>query len=205
MRPGGPACGLGRHIFPPIDPRPFPPFWANILDYNPAPPSLGFLNLIMPLPALPSDPEPSAQELKPYLERAANVSGHIRYAFARIQWRGDLRKREDSAFLVAFATEVDDYLAYLKSDVWKAIRKRVLTAADRKCAGCGGKATQVHHRDYRPSVLRGDNDLPLVALCKTCHDAVHAGDKNKSWQACERDLHRLVAAEDARTTKAAKS
>jgi len=57
------------------------------------------------------------------------------------------------------------------------------------------------YRDYRPSVLRGDNDLPLVALCKTCHNAVHAGDKNKSWQACERDLHRLIAQQDARAGK----
>jgi hypothetical protein len=44
----------------------------------------------------------------------------------------------------------------------------------------------------------------LVALCKTCHNAVHVGDKNKSWQACERDLNRLVAAEDARPATAEK-
>ena len=159
----------------------------------------------MPLPALPPNPEPSVEELQPYLERMADIPGNSRNFFARLSWAADLRKRDDSAFQVAFATEVDDYPAYLKSDVWKTIRKRVLKAAGRKCAGCGGKATQVHHRDYRPSVLRGDNDGPLVALCKTCHDAVHAGDKNKSWQACDRDLDRLVAAEDARTATAEKS
>lgn len=156
----------------------------------------------MPLPVLPPDPEPSAEDLRPYLDRATAIPGSHRDFFARISWVADLKKREDSAFHVAFATEVDGYQAYLKSDLWKAIRKRVLKSANRKCAGCGGKATQVHHRDYRPSVLRGDNDVPLVALCRTCHDAVHAGEKNKSWQECERDLHRLVAAEDARSAKA---
>ena len=134
------------------------------------------------------------------LEKASIPVGY-RSQFARIAWADDVRKRDDSAFLVPFATEVDGYPAYLKSEVWKAIRKRVLKAASRKCAGCGGKATQVHHRDYRPSVLRGDNGAPLVALCKTCHDAVHAGDKNKSWQACERDLHRLVAEQEVRAGK----
>jgi hypothetical protein len=156
----------------------------------------------MPLPALPPDPEPSAGELAPYLEGAANIPVNSRTFFARYHWAAEVRKRDDSAFHVAFATEVDGYQAYLKSDGWKTIRKRVLKAAGRRCAGCGGKATQVHHRDYRPSVLRGDNDLPLIALCKTCHAAVHAGDKNKSWQECERDLHHLVAAEDARAATA---
>jgi hypothetical protein len=156
----------------------------------------------MPLPALPPDPEPSAEELKPYLQQQTNKNGVDLAFFARLAWADDLRRRDDSAFHVPFAKEVNDYPAYLKSDLWKSIRKRVLKVASRKCVGCGAKATQVHHRDYRPSVLRGNNDFPLVAMCSTCHDAVHAGDNNKSWQECERDLHRLVAEEDTRTSKA---
>lgn len=41
---------------------------------------------------------------------------------------------------------------------------------------------QVHHRDYRPRVLRGEDDTPLVALCRHCHDQVDKLSKEKSRQ-----------------------
>jgi hypothetical protein len=38
----------------------------------------------MPLPALPPDPEPSVEELRPYLERMADIPDNSRNFFARL-------------------------------------------------------------------------------------------------------------------------
>lgn len=118
----------------------------------------------------------------------------IRRPFARIRWRIQRRREDPNAFLVPFATEVDDYGAYLHSPLWKRIRAEVLNAADRKCCCCRGRATQVHHRDYRPRVLSGEDRTPLVAICKSCHDLVHmkGTNDNPSWQEQEAVLAHLI-------------
>lgn len=62
-----------------------------------------------------------------------------------------------------------NYAAYLKSPLWKSIRKRVLEKANRKCCRCGRTAYQVHHSSYARDVLEGDNDAFLHAACGRCH------------------------------------
>lgn len=108
------------------------------------------------------------------------------------------KKEEDpNAFLVPFATEVPGYNDYLDSALWKRIGRRVLKAAEHECACCPAKATQVHHRDYRPRVLSGDDDTMLVALCKACHDEIHTapdGRRRDTWNETEADLLRRVTA-----------
>jgi hypothetical protein len=61
----------------------------------------------------------------------------------------------------------------------KAMRKAAYeTAAHRSggfCEGCGGQATQMHHRLYRS---RGGEDEPqnLLHLCVSCHGRAHTGE-----------------------------
>jgi len=61
------------------------------------------------------------------------------------------------------------YRSYLASPLWKGIRSKVL-AERPACEFCGGKATQVHHSSYWPSVLRGESTKPLHPICASCHE-----------------------------------
>src|SRR5687768_7037411 len=53
------------------------------------------------------------------------------------------------------------------------VRAAVMERDHHVCGRCGFRATEVHHRLYRS---RGGTDdlLNLVALCQTCHMAVHS-------------------------------
>jgi hypothetical protein len=66
----------------------------------------------------------------------------------------------------------DYYAEYLKSKAWKRVRGRVLKAADYKCARCGARATQVHHKRY-PKNMRRQKMSYLEALCRKCHRQEH--------------------------------
>lgn len=61
-----------------------------------------------------------------------------------------------------------DYAAYLKSDLWKGIRERVL-AERPHCEGCGKDANQVHHSAYRKKDLEGRDLRRLYSVCGGCH------------------------------------
>lgn len=65
-----------------------------------------------------------------------------------------------------------DYETYLQSPEWAATRLRAFRQAKRKCAGCGKRAEQVHHRSYER--LGHEDDRDLVAVCDGCHVAIHA-------------------------------
>ena len=117
---------------------------------------------------------------------------------ARLHWRGEKRKEDPDAFLVAFVGWIPnfDYNAYLSSEQWQGIRRRKMEAAEYKCKCCKRRATQVHHRDYRPRVLAGEDLSPLVALCHQCHNMVEyddTGRKRDVWQDKERILAELTA------------
>lgn len=60
------------------------------------------------------------------------------------------------------------YKAYLYSALWRDIRQKVLTTTPR-CRGCGGPATQVHHRRYNVEDLDGRCFDHLIPVCGTCH------------------------------------
>ena len=61
-----------------------------------------------------------------------------------------------------------DYKEYLESDLWKGIRKRVLTI-NPNCVGCGERAWQVHHSVYRKKDLEGQDLRALFSVCGNCH------------------------------------
>ncbi len=67
----------------------------------------------------------------------------------------------------------DVYEAYMKSQQWFDIRKRVMARDDQRCLCCGKKATQVHHRSYHQSVMDGKDDSKLASVCGSCHSALH--------------------------------
>jgi hypothetical protein len=64
------------------------------------------------------------------------------------------------------------YPEYLRSMLWKKIRKRILKRDGNVCRRCGGRATEVHHRSYSEAVLAGNDDEQLVSICKGCHNFI---------------------------------
>lgn len=159
----------------------------------------------MPLSPIPPDPKPTAAELAAAIaqHREKFVETSSLPILARFQWERERKLESPDDFLVPFASGIVvrdpgfKYDEYLRSDQWYEIRWRVLAAARHKCAACFDTATQVHHRDYRPRVLRGEDDSPLVPLCKKHHDMIHAGKPSPSWQEIERRLAEIVSQKDS--------
>lgn len=64
----------------------------------------------------------------------------------------------------------NSYRAYLRSDLWLAIKRRVLDRDEHRCVRCRWrKKLQVHHRAYDPATLRGDSIDALTTVCNRCH------------------------------------
>lgn len=61
------------------------------------------------------------------------------------------------------------YQDYMASPLWRKIRAKVLPRAGGRCAFCGERATQVHHRAYTYRVLKGQKPNLLVQCCGDCH------------------------------------
>lgn len=81
------------------------------------------------------------------------------------------RDRNETLQKLGFNT----YKEYLKSDLWKSIKKRVMDAAGERCSRCsyrGTKRLQVHHRSYDLRTLVGTDLRSLTVLCRSCHCAI---------------------------------
>lgn len=91
------------------------------------------------------------------------------------------------------------YRAYLASDLWEAIRNRVLARDKYCCRRCGENANQVHHTHYWPEVLRGEDDSYLVALCRFCHQSIEF-DGNGEKKPLSRVLNRDFGFHESLTT-----
>lgn len=66
----------------------------------------------------------------------------------------------------------DSYLNYLASDLWRAIRKRVMDLHSSECLLCDAIAECVHHMTYTHEVLLGKRLNQLIPLCKACHKKI---------------------------------
>jgi len=67
------------------------------------------------------------------------------------------------------------YQNYLKSGIWKKIRKEKLDEKNYRCFYCGVIANEVHHTRYTKPVLLGLGDYylsGLVVLCRNCHQDI---------------------------------
>jgi 5-methylcytosine-specific restriction endonuclease McrA len=69
----------------------------------------------------------------------------------------------------------DGYVEYIRSNAWKAVRKRFIASKLPKiCQGCGkhwGHGDHLHHRTYKN--LGSERLMDLVPLCEPCHKFVH--------------------------------
>ena len=92
------------------------------------------------------------------------------FSKAMVQQNADEKARLKAEFL-------QKHDAYLKSEVWKKLRQKILNRSDHICEGCGeAPATQVHHMNYE---RWGGNELliDLLAVCRDCHKKLHPKDK----------------------------
>lgn len=80
-----------------------------------------------------------------------------------------------------------DYADYLKSPLWRKIKRRVLKRDRKACRRCGGKATRVHHRSYADVVLAGNDDEQLTSICEGCHNFIHFDDNGYKRSSEETD------------------
>lgn len=72
--------------------------------------------------------------------------------------------------------EMDYHGQYLKSRLWRRIKKRVLERDNHRCRSCGGPGIYVHHRSYERDVLEGRHDEMLATVCDGCHNIIHFRD-----------------------------
>ncbi len=77
------------------------------------------------------------------------------------------------------------YSEYLASEVWSAIRVRVLLMAEYKCKICGRPATTVHHIGYGKDALIGHKLTGIVALCSGCHYKIEFSPDGKKRTLCD--------------------
>jgi hypothetical protein len=156
---------------------------------------------------IPQDPKPTHDELCAIIGQHRELNETER-ALAILRWKENKLRQDPNAFLVPRAPWRPDfhYTDYLQSAQWKAIRERKLQSVNHRCeTGCGHRAIDVHHRDYRPRVLAGDDTSALVALCRECHtviefeyapvmpgSSVMGWTQRRSWQNKERTLFKLT-------------
>lgn len=77
-----------------------------------------------------------------------------------------------------------DYQSYLRSSLWRRIKRRVLKRDQRVCGCCGGEGKVVHHRSYAPEVMEGKADDMLATVCAGCHAIMHF-DENGAKRSAE--------------------
>jgi hypothetical protein len=98
-----------------------------------------------------------------------------------------------SSFLQSYA----DYDDYLKSSLWRKIKRRILKRDGNLCLRCGGKATIVHHRSYADAVMAGNDDDKLASICDGCHNFIHFDDAGTKRS--EDETERLLLLRDEST------
>ena len=64
------------------------------------------------------------------------------------------------------------YRSYIRSPAWFERRRKHLVKHGGQCKACGAtEKIHLHHKTY--DRLGAERDGDLVALCETCHKAVH--------------------------------
>jgi hypothetical protein len=71
------------------------------------------------------------------------------------------------------------YADYLRSPMWRQISANVLAKARYRCKCCGERATQVHHKSYDVTTMRGANRGNLIPMCGACHKAAEFDGERK--------------------------
>lgn len=71
------------------------------------------------------------------------------------------------------------YSEYLSSDLWRKIRKRVISRYGNQCRICGFPYDNIHHLRYDWKTLSGKSLVNLVPLCRDCHKSLEFKDGKK--------------------------
>lgn len=70
------------------------------------------------------------------------------------------------------------YREYLKSSLWRRVRKQVFAAQGTTCQGCHvDDCNTVHHIDYDIPTLLGKRLDKLMVICGRCHKAIEFDDR----------------------------
>ncbi len=91
-------------------------------------------------------------------------------------------KRIEQDYLIQFKNKATEfwkiYDAYLETDEWQGKRQKVISRAQGLCEGCQEQPAQhVHHLSYEH--IGNEFLFELVALCKACHERIHAENEGK--------------------------
>jgi hypothetical protein len=148
------------------------------------------------LPNIPAEPKPTRKQINASLRQHADLLKGLppgqRLPTAEFFWWADERQKYPDLFWHPFAPDPVWYEAYLRSPEWRRIGDKVKENAGHKCACCPNRATQVHHRCYRPRVLAGEDLSLLIALCGRCHKTIDFDERGKVREANEKE--RVLAA-----------
>jgi hypothetical protein len=110
----------------------------------------------------------SAEQLAPWNEAIGAAYEARRKEWVEARRLEQMARRED-----ADIERTERYQAYLKTPDWRRIRDQVIERAGGLCEGCReATATEVHHLTYRH--VFAEFLFELVALCRDCHQRVHA-------------------------------
>lgn len=134
-------------------------------------------------------------DLQPALEQ--KISRWIEYRYEAYKAALAAHKRDVQIQIASGEIAVRDnsrFGSYYCSEEWQRTRQRILQRDDHLCQACGSAAECVHHIVY--DRLGAENDLDLISLCHSCHDAVHQE---------QRSLHNLyrMPPSDIRVLRAA--
>lgn len=93
-------------------------------------------------------------------------------------WKSEFAKREAARVIETNANTAawfSEYSRYLKTEAWAVKRAKSLDRDKYVCQACrDARATHVHHLQYPPPELFGDEPLYwLVSVCSPCHDRIH--------------------------------
>jgi|SRR6185295_14794952 len=64
------------------------------------------------------------------------------------------------------------YAAYLRSQLWASIRRRVYEIKGGWCYLCGRQATELHHNRYHLADLEGRRLRYISPICRGCHHGI---------------------------------
>lgn len=94
-----------------------------------------------------------------------------------LRQRGSMgyRKRARSLKKLGF----DSYEEYLKSNLWKEVKRRVFREFGNNCLLCPAHAETVHHNRYNIADLSGRNLRHVVPICHSCHRIVEFDGETK--------------------------
>lgn len=111
-----------------------------------------------------------------------------------------VRERNDSLNKLHFSY----YKDYLRSPLWKGIRRKVLERDGGKCKFCEEKATAVHHSSYDFDTMRGEKLIHLHSCCSHCHYGGHKhrrAEKPDNTGRCPRCNKKNLTEEEAKINK----